>query len=57
MKLPASGEWTTPLRRRRPSWTGEIEMLEAPMSITRAEALPAEKLRGGGLESASETGR
>jgi len=46
MKLPARAEWTTPLRRRRPSWTGEMEILEAPMSITRAEALPAEKLVG-----------
>ena len=27
-----------------PSWMGEMEMLAAPMSITRAEGLPAEKL-------------
>ena len=27
-----------------PSWTGVTEVEEAPMSTTRAEALPAEKL-------------
>ena len=43
-KLPARGERTTPLRRMRPSWTGVMEIEEAPTSMTRAEALPAAKL-------------
>lgn len=46
-KLPARGEWTTPFFRMSPSCTGVIEIEEAPMSMTRAMDLPAEKLSKG----------
>ena len=46
MKFPARGERTTPFFSIRPSWTGVIERLEAPMSMTRADGLPAAKLNG-----------
>ena len=46
MKLPARGERATPFFRMRPSWTGVMEMEEAPRSTTRAEDLPAAKLEG-----------
>ena len=49
MKFPARGERATPFLRRRPSCTGVMEMLEAPMSITRAEGLPDAKLGGGAV--------
>ena len=44
MKFPASGDRATPFLRMRPSWTGVMETLEAPRSITRAVGLPAAKL-------------
>lgn len=33
-----------PFFRARPSWTGVMEMEDAPTSITRAEDLPEAKL-------------
>lgn len=50
MKLPARGERATPFLRIRPSWTGVIEMEEAPRSTTRAEDLPAAKLEDVSVE-------
>lgn len=41
---PPRGEVLTPFLRIKPSRTGVTWMPEAPMSITRAEALPVEKL-------------
>ena len=43
-KLPARGERVTAFLRIKPSCTGVMEMVEAPMSTTRAVGLPAAKL-------------
>ena len=51
MKFPARGERMIPFFRRSPSCTGVIEILDAPISITRAEGLPVAKLGGGARQS------
>ena len=43
-KLPAKGERVTPFFRMSPSCTGVMEMVEAPMSTTRAVGFPEAKL-------------
>lgn len=43
-KLPAKGERMTAFFRMRPSWTGVMETVEAPMSMTKAVGLPEAKL-------------
>lgn len=43
-KLPAKGERVTPFFKMRPSCTGVMEMVEAPISMTRAVGLPEAKL-------------